>query len=93
MKLGLEGFKSGVGSRWSEELGGWGRSGWSWGRRSLGRRVGLGSGRSKGLGTGVGFGKLGVGSGGVGGLGLGKLGSGELGSEGTWNQKSRDQGG
>ena len=55
------GSNQGLKSRWSEELGGWGR-------RSLGQGVGLGSGRSKGLGDEE------LGSGG---LGLGKLGSGE----------------
>ena len=72
----------GLGSRRSEELGGWGR-------RSLGRRVRLGSGRSEGLGSGgLGLGKL-IGIRGVGvervrvrGGGGIQVGLGGLGSEG-----------
>ena len=47
----------GLGSSGSEELGDRGRRDCSWGRRSLGQGVGLGSKRSEGLGSGVGFGK------------------------------------
>ena len=56
-----------LGSRWSGELGGWGRNDWSWDRR-----------RSEGLGSGVGFGKLGLNGWGQEGLGMGGSGIGEL---------------
>ena len=55
--IGFEGFQvRELGSGRSKELGGWGRRGWSWGRRSLGQEVKLESRKSVGLG----LGKLGL---------------------------------